>query len=194
MTKNLRQNLHEFTQDKEILDIERIGFVYLEDKPLRFYSDLTYICVKVGIPDSKCQKYIEIEHAAADVGDEGVKFVFALIVRLTDDIKFTDDDDTDIVSCTSSIEREVLLFPEGKNVIDDIIFHGLKEIEDGIVCGALEIISGENIIFFDPITFDGTLVGGMAKKLDWQENFKFHNDGKLPHATSLYEKNHSEEL
>ena len=151
---------------------------------MRFYSDLTYICVKVEIPDSECQKYIEIEHAAASA--EGVKFVFALIIRLTDGIRFTEDDDSDIVPCTSSIQREVLLFPEGKNVIDDIIFHGLKETEDGIVCGALEITSGENIIFFDPITFDGTLVGGIAKKLDWQENFKFHNDGQLPQAISLF--------
>jgi len=187
MAKKLREQLRDFIHGKEILDIERVGFIDLDDKPVRFYSSLSHVCVKIRIPRAD-NKYIEIEHTVADFG-EGLQFIYALYVRLIDEIRFPDDyeDEPDMINCVSSIEQEVLLFPDGRNVIDDIIFHGLIEKEDAIICGALEIVADKNLIFFDPINFDGTLIGGEAKKQDWIEKFKFQNDGKLPQMVSLFE-------
>jgi len=193
--------LRDFINGKEILDVERVGFVDLDEKPLRFYTGLDYTCVKIGTSDTKTSKYLEIQHHIsaniennADIQDN-ITFTGLLFIRLIDEIRFPDDyeENTDYVNCVSSVEQEVLLFPDASNTIDDIIFHGLIEKEDAIICGALEIIAGKNLIFFDPFSFDGTLIEGVAKKQDWIENFKFQNDEKLPQAISLFGKIYNDE-
>jgi len=91
--------------------------------------------------------------------------------------------------CISSIGDVVLVSTQfEENGINNMIFYGLEDGDDKLVCHALELMIREQVVFLDPGFLIGIGIGGIEQKQYWKENFQdriLQYEGKFPELTYL---------
>ncbi|GIO86799.1 hypothetical protein J25TS5_37310 [Paenibacillus faecis] len=161
--------LKEIIQENYIEDFYLSGFFADDEEPKRFYPNLSYVYIKIG------SQYIELEHDKHD---------YKIHVRVVKRFK-PDYEDEGYQNCISSITSQILVSTENQNRINKVVFYGVEDTGDSLVCDALELVVEGQTIFFDPEFLHDITIGGESQKQCWKENFE---EFILPHVGSFPEK------
>lgn len=152
--------------ENDLEDFYLTGFFADDEEPNRFYPNLSYVYIQFG------SAYIELEHAKDD---------YKIQVKVVQ--KFTPDyADEGYLNCISSITNQVLVSPQKRNRINKIIFYGLEERGNSLVCDALELVIEGQTVFFDPEFIRDITIGDESQKQCWKENYETFI---LPHVGSF---------
>lgn len=134
------------------------GFIDIENNIGEFYSDMNYLYFEVG-------KNLLIEFKV-------IKQYSKLKVSLVNEITYEYEIDEGMIYAKTSLGKIILADTLMINDIDIIKFYNIESADiEFIICDAVEFQLGTGqIIFIDPLFYDGIGIGEISQKEVWVNN------------------------
>jgi hypothetical protein len=158
--------------EHDLEDFYLSGFFAEDEEPKRFYPNLSYVYIKFE------SAYIELEHDKED---------YKIHIKVVNKFK-PNYEDEGYKNCISSITNQVLVSPQKRNRINKMIFYGLEDRGNSLVCDALELVVEGQTVFFDPEFIRDITIGDESQKQCWKENYEVFilpHVGHFPKETSI---------